>query len=418
MKLRTLVWRELFERKSQMLTSFLAILLGITTVVAIKNVTFYSEKAVAREVDSLGANVLVLPKSVTLQDYYSADMHDDVIPEEYVMRLTMSELQGVDNLSPKLCVPVELGGKKFALTGILPKNEFQAKASWGGAGIFSRPIGCGAIDVGTEKKPEDKKTLVRKRVIETLDSREVLVGADVAAVLGTKEGDSLTLREESFIDPTASDLLPVTFSVVAVLPQTGTVDDSRIFAHLHTVQDLSGKGAVVNCIEIVGCCKEISAGLVGSVNKLLPDAKVVTVAQVVKTQQNVNRIMEQLSLIFLVIIVVVGGAGIANYMYANVFERRREIGTLMALGAESGLVIRIFLAKALLLGVAGGIGGFVIGTVLAVTLGPRLAGVPVLPMPMLAVWAVAISAGITLLASYFPARRAARLDPCATFQEV
>ena len=405
MKLRTLVWRELFERKSQMLTCFLAIFLGITAVVAIKNVTYYSEKAVAREMDSLGANVLVLPKSTTLQDYYSADMHEETIPEEYVMRLTMSDIEGVDNLSPKLCVPVDLQGKKYALTGILPKSEFQAKAAWGGAGIFSRPIGCGAIDMGAEPEPEDKKTLVRKRVIKDLASHEILIGPDVAASLGTKEGDPLTLLGESF-------------SVIAVLPETGTVDDSRIFAHLHTVQRLSGKGTVVNCIEIVGCCKEISAGLVENVNKLLPDAKVVTVKQVVATQQNVNHMMARLSVIFLVIIVVVGGAGIANYMYANVFERRREIGTLMALGAESGLVLRIFLTKALLLGLAGGIGGFVIGTVLAVTLGPKLAGVPVLPMPVLALWAVGISTGIALVASYFPARRAARLDPVATFQEV
>ncbi len=70
MKLRTLVWRELFERKSQMLTCFLAILVGITLVVASMNVLSYSEKAVAVEMDSLGANVLVLPKSATLQDYY------------------------------------------------------------------------------------------------------------------------------------------------------------------------------------------------------------------------------------------------------------------------------------------------------------------------------------------------------------
>jgi putative ABC transport system permease protein len=90
----------------------------------------------------------------------------------------------------------------------------------------------------------------------------------------------------------------------------------------------------------------------------------------------------------------------------------------MALGAESGLVLRIFLLKALLLGLVGGIGGYVIGTILAVTLGPELAGVPVLPMPVLTLWAVGISAGITLAASYFPARRAARLDPVATFQEV
>jgi len=406
MRLRTLVWRELFERKSQMLTSFLAIFLGITTVVAIKNISFYSEKAVARELDSLGANVLVLPKSATLQDYYSADMHDDVIPEEYVLRLAMSDVQGVDNLSPKLCVPVNLQGKDFALTGILPKSEFQAKAAWGGAGIFSRPIGCGAISsLGDTPQAEDKKTLVRKRVIETLEPHETLVGADVASSLGVKQGDSLTLLGEPF-------------AVVAVLPQTGTVDDSRIFAHLHTVQRLAGKDEVVNCIEIVGCCKEISAGLVDKVNRLLPDAKVVTVTQVVATQQKINGMMARLSLIFLAIIVVVGGAGIANYMYANVFERRREIGTLMALGAESSLVLRIFLLKALLLGVVGGISGFAAGTVLAVALGPRLAGVPVLPMPILAAWAVGISAGIALAASYFPARRAARLDPCATFQEV
>ena len=63
MNLTTLVWREIFERKSQLLTSFASILLGITVIVSIKNITYFSEKAVAREMDSLGANVLVLPKS-------------------------------------------------------------------------------------------------------------------------------------------------------------------------------------------------------------------------------------------------------------------------------------------------------------------------------------------------------------------
>ena len=67
------------------------------------------------------------------------------------------------------------------------------------------------------------------------------------------------------------------------------------------------------------------------------------------------------------IIVFVGGAGIANYMYANVFERRREIGTLMALGANSSLILCIFLFKALVLGLAGGVGGYILGTVLALT---------------------------------------------------
>jgi len=402
MRIQTLVWREIFERKSQLLTSFIAILLGITVIVSIKNISHYSEMAVAREMDSLGANVLVLPKGATLQDYYASDMQGDTIPEEYVEQLALSDLAGLDNVSPKLSVPVELQGKTFTLTGILPKSEFQAKAAWAGAGIFSRPIGCGA-SVGMMGS-EDKKTLARKRVIDTLENDEVLVGADVAAKLGIQEAETL-------------EVLGRTFSVTAVLPQTGTVDDSRIFAHLHVVQDLSKKGPVVNAIEVIGCCQEISKGLVQKINQLLPDAKVVTITQIADAQIRINQMMSRLSLMFLVIIVFVGGASIANYMYANVFERRREIGTLMALGAESSLVLRIFLLKALLLGVAGGLGGFAIGTVAAVILGPRLAGVPVLPMPLLALWAVVISSGIALVASYFPARRAARLDPCATFQE-
>jgi putative ABC transport system permease protein len=301
-------------------------------------------------------------------------------------------------------VPAALGGRTYSLTGILPKSEFQAKAAWAGAGIFSRPIGCGAIGGGEPTAEDDKKMLAHKRVIKDLAENEVLLGADVAAMQNLRGGDSVSLLGNSF-------------TVVAVLPETGTVDDSRIFAHLHTVQRLSNAGEVVNCIEIVGCCKEIAAGLVGGVNELLPEAKVVTVKQVVDTQISINRMMEQLSRIFMGIMVVVGGAGIANYMYSNVSDRRREIGTLMAMGADSSLIQRIFLAKATILGFAGGIGGYVLGTILAVTLGPAVAGVTVYPMPDLAFWALLISVSVAVTASYFPARHASLLDPVATFRE-
>ena len=406
MRINTLVWREMFERKNQLATSFFAILLGITAIVAIKNVTFYSEKAVAKELDALGANILILPKSASLQGYYTADMQGEVFPEEYVNRLATSGMQGLDNLSPKLSVPVEIAGKRFTLTGILPRNEFAAKAAWQGAGVFARPEGCGVVvsHPGQAAAPA-KETLVRKRVIETLGEAEALVGADVQAALSLKQDDTIQVLGKSF-------------TVSAVLPATGTVDDSRIFAHLHTVQPLAGQGAVVNAIEIVGCCEQISKGLVQKINALLPEAKVVTVTQVVDTQIKTNRMMAKLSLVFLGIIALVGGASIANYMYANVFERRREIGTLMALGAGSRVVLRMFLLKALLLGVAGGVGGYILGTLAAVILGPRLAGVPVLPIFWLAPAALAVAVLVCLGASYFPARRAARLDPSAALQEL
>ncbi len=404
MRIYDIVLREILERKSQMMMSFFAIFLGITAVVAIKNISYFSEKAVERELDTLGANVLILPKSVTLQDYYSADLHDEVIPEEYVLRLTMSDVEGVDNLSPKLCVPVEVNGSHFTLTGILPKNEFRTKSAWAGAGIFGRPLGCGVVE-GLEEKPEDRKSLVRKRVIESLEADEALIGAEVATATGIGEGSSLELLGQSF-------------KVMAVLPETGTVDDSRVFAHLHTVQDLSGKGEVVNAIEVVGCCKQIAAGLVDGINRLLPDAKVVTVTQIAKAQMTINEMLRKVSLAFTGIIVVVGGASIANYMYSNVSERRREIGTMMALGATPSQVLWMLLIKAALLGIVGGLTGYAAGTLLAVNVGPQFAGVPVLPMPFLLGWALGLSLLVALVASYFPARRAANLDPCICLQEI
>jgi putative ABC transport system permease protein len=89
----------------------------------------------------------------------------------------------------------------------------------------------------------------------------------------------------------------------------------------------------------------------------------------------------------------------------------------VAVGAEPWLIQRIFLSKALLLGLIGGVGGDVIGTIFAVTLGPKLAGVPVLPMPGLALWALVIAVGVALAASFIPAWRPSQLDPVATFRE-
>jgi putative ABC transport system permease protein len=404
MRLWTLVGRELRRRPVPLLTCGLAILLGVTALVAVRTVAVYSERAVARELDELGANVLVLPKGVTLQDYYAADTHGETLPEEYVERLTLSALDGVDNLSPRLCVPAVLGGRAVTLTGILPRSESRAKAAWRGAGIFARPVGCGAgADIPGETA--DPRALARRRVVETLADREALVGADAAARAGLKEGDAVELLGERF-------------TVLAVLPPTGTVDDARVFGHLHTVQRLAGRGAVVNAIEVVGCCKQIAAGLVEKIAKVLPEARVVTITQVVQAQQNVNRTMGNLSLAFLGLLLAVGGAATAGAMYGSVSERRREVGTLMALGATPGLVLRLFLGKALVLGLAGGLAGAALGTGLAVSLGPRLANVVVRPLPALGLAASGSAVVVALLASLLPAWRAARMDPCACFKEV
>ena len=175
MNLFTLIRKELLARPGPVITGTLIILLGVTALVTIKNLTTYSELAVARELDALGANILILPKGVSVQNYYAADLHDQVLPEEYVTRITLSDLQGVDNLSPKLCVPVNISGQAITVTGILPKSELQAKAAWQGVGVLTRPKGCGAhAEIPGQSAPADPNALARKRVIENLADQEVL----------------------------------------------------------------------------------------------------------------------------------------------------------------------------------------------------------------------------------------------------
>tara|TARA_R110001592_G_scaffold125262_2_gene334940 strand:+ start:146794 stop:148005 length:1212 start_codon:yes stop_codon:yes gene_type:complete len=403
--MRTIIWKELRERPTALIASLLAIMLSVTALVAIRNVTIFSEKEVAGKLDKLGANVLILPKGVTLQDYYSADMHEETIPEEHVAELALAGLTGVEAISPKLCVPTEIDGKNVILTGILPQEEIQKMAAWQGGMIFKKHEGCKAKINVIDENQDAPEALAERRALQNLNEDEVILGSDYAANNGLATGDTLELLGEKF-------------KVLTTLPATGTVDDGRVFAHLHTVQRLSKSGEVVNIIEVMGCCEDVANGLVGDLQSLLPGTKVVTIANVVETQVSINRMMTNLSYLFLAILIAVGGASMASASFANVMERRREIGTLMALGATPRFVTQLFLAKAALLGLAGGITGYIAGSVLAVFLGPAFADVSVLPVPSLAFISAAIAVLVTIAASYIPARQAAKLDPCMCFKEV
>jgi len=74
MNLIKLVWLELGQRKTQLISGILAITLGIGVIVAIRSISVVSEKAVAINLDNLGANILVLPQGASVDNYYAADI--------------------------------------------------------------------------------------------------------------------------------------------------------------------------------------------------------------------------------------------------------------------------------------------------------------------------------------------------------
>jgi len=406
MKLWRLALEEIRHRKSRLLSGILAITLGIAVVVGIRAVTAASEVAVAIKLDNLGANILVLPQGASTDDYYTADVDAPTIPEAYVERIVASALPGVDNLSPKLTRRAKVGTRDVVLTGILPSNEIASKPAWQIAGVEGEELQL-SCDRDAAANPshgyEDPR--LKREAVSALPEGECLVGAEAARRLGAVEGGTLAVL--------GRDL-----KVARLLPATGTVDDDRIFVHLHTMQALVGAPGQVSAIEIMGCCNAISDGLLAKLRNVLPDTRVTTIHQIVATQLETNQLMRKVSLAFLVIVLLVGTVSIGNYLWANVNERRREIGILRMVGAPRSSIYGLLLAKAAFLGVVGGAAGFALGTLAALWLGPYLANLRVRTDWSLLPVAVGAALGVALLGAWLPARAASRIEPFSSMQEV
>lgn len=404
MKLHKLVIKELSHRKSQLFSGLLAITLGIAVIVGIRSISVVSEKEVAIKLDNLGANIMVLPIGTNVDNYYSADIDAPTFPENYVEKIVTSTIPGVDNLSPKLSRRIKINDINITLTGILPKNEIASKPMWQSGGLQTEELqlACGPSNAEPPKYLDEK---LQRKAIDTLAVTDCLVGFSAAQQLNVSENSTLTILEKEF-------------KVVKILPETGTIDDGRIFANLQSVQNLLGVGEQISAIEIMGCCSAISDGLLGKLRNILPDTKVITINQIVATQLDTNQMMNKVSLVFLIIILFVGGISIGNYIWANVNERRKEIGILRMIGFSKSKIHNIFILKAIILGLFGGLVGYIIGAASAYFLGPMFADLIINPIWEFLPYSIAVAIVISVLGSIIPTFMAGKIEPFSNMQEV
>ncbi len=140
------------------------------------------------------------------------------------------------------------------------------------------------------------------------------------------------------------------------------------------------------------------------------DFMVRNLADVAQLADQSSRIMTLLLASIAGVSLVVGGIGIMNIMLVSVTERTREIGIRIAIGATEGDVQRQFLSEAVVMSVAGGAIGILFGVISSVAIAKVLKWA-VLISPMAIVTAVLFSVGVGVFFGYYPARKAARLDP-------
>jgi putative ABC transport system permease protein len=178
-----------------------------------------------------------------------------------------------------------------------------------------------------------------------------------------------------------------------------------------TVQQISV--AVGRAEDLAYVEEEINA-LLRQRHRIAPGAEddfaVRNIAEIVSTRTETTRLMSLLLGAVAGISLVVGGIGIMNIMLVSVTERIREIGLRMAVGAGPREIQAQFLAEAMLISLGGGFIGIALG-VGGALLAERFGALPVqLDLPVVAM-ATGFSVATGLFFGYYPARKAARLDP-------
>jgi len=140
------------------------------------------------------------------------------------------------------------------------------------------------------------------------------------------------------------------------------------------------------------------------------DFAVRNLSQIAQAAQGSSQVMALLLATVASISLLVGGIGIMNILLVSVTERTREIGLRMAIGARRVHILFQFLVEAVLLAVTGGVAGIIVGVVASRVIS-AVANWPTLVSPAAIVGGFVFSAAVGIFFGFYPARKAAHLDP-------
>ncbi len=350
----------------------------------------------------LGYNAIVLPKNQPLGDWYAEDYAANTMPESRAQRLDGTR-ELVDRYLPRLRRKLKWEEKQWAVLVVGVGQERVLDTSVGQAGPLS-----GAIPPGS-----------------------CVVGYELHQALGLQRGEEIRVLGRVFrIDKCEREL--------------GTKDDISLWIPLADAQQLLNQPDAINEILIVehlsvwGDLAEVRRRMAD----VLPDCQVVEIAsetrartharvkvaeeaQAAVAQEKEKRALLQAERRSAMTKLVPLGflacaAWIGILMYGNVRERAPEIGVLRAIGFRAGDVRSLVLSKACVLGVAGGIAGFALGTAAAMLLEVRgQSGTALgwrIALEQLGL-AEAMAIAACVLGSWLPARVAAALDPAEILHE-
>jgi putative ABC transport system permease protein len=388
-------WQSILKNTMRSLLTALGIIIGVGAVIVMVAVGFGAKQRINQQIQNLGTNMIVLTAGASTQGGVSQGAQS-------FNRLT------VDNAEA-------LRRESTLLTAISPVI-FTGGHVQGGAGNWRTTINGVSLDYQTIRDwPVSSGSFFDANDLR--NARKVAVlGATVAANLFPDQdpvGQEIQIRN-------------VPFRIIGVLAAKGQTaggqdQDDVVLAPYTTVQTrLAGRqfipqilAATATPADIPGAMQEITA-IMREQHRLADwednDFTVRNQADLAEAAEGTTEVMTLLLAAIASISLVVGGIGIMNIMLVSVTERTREIGIRLAVGAHSSDVMIQFLVESTVMSLLGGGIGIAVGFAGASVLGHFTGWSTVVSIPTVVV-ALLFSAGVGIFFGFYPARRAASLNP-------
>jgi len=377
------------------LRSFLTVLgivIGVGAVIAMVTIGNGTTAKVAADMAKLGTNLLFVRPGQFGPGRSSAEARPFNARDIAALK---SQLHGANAVAPvaQTAVTAVYGTESRNLTVVGTNNDFFVARDWQIS--EGRPFLEGEIRSGRAVCIIGET--VRKELFGTADflGQRIRVNKVSCEVIGL-----LAVKGESGF---------------------GTDQDDTIIMPLRTYQRRIAGNTNITTVYISARDGVETAKVQGDIERLLrerrnigpneeDDFAVRDMKQIIQTQTATTTVLTGLLGAVAGVSLLVGGIGIMNIMLVSVTERTREIGIRLAIGAQEGQVLMQFLVEAVVLSLFGGIIGILAGLGLA-ALASGAIGIPFVLDPKIVIIAFGFSAAVGVIFGFFPARRAAHMDP-------
>jgi len=365
------VRRSFLNQKTRQVLSILSIVLGTSLVAALVNLSLDIPQKAISQLQSYGANILILPQTSPAGD-------ETYLLEDDLTRLEAGDLaQSITAYLPYLYSQVEITGQKVVLAGTRLDDVPKVSPWWQIAGNW--PTGG-----------ENSKTLI---------------GAQVAEKLNIKIDDEFSVK---YRDSQQN------FQVAGIVT-TGAAEESQVFVSLKAAQQLTGLPNKVGLVQVNARNSSDSlAQLAQTIEQLIPGTETRVVGQIARAERQVLNKVQLLMGLVAGLILIASGLVILSTMTTTILERTREIGLMKALGASNRRIFSFYGTELGIIALGGGVFGYLLGYLLAQFIGQRVFSASVSPNGLAFLAALAVAVLVIFLGSSLPLYRAMKIDPALT----